>query len=51
MGEVTEPNKMTLWVERSWLKHEPVGSVQEVLVGTKLGEATERNKLITNSLN
>ena len=32
-------------MERLWLKHEPVGSVREVLAGAQLGEVTEPNKM------
>ena len=28
-----------------WLKHEPVGSVRELLAGGQLGEVTEPNKM------
>ena len=52
MGEVTEPNKMSLrgycrgeLLERLYLKHELGGSVKELQVGAKLGKVTEPNKM------
>ena len=32
-------------MERLWLKHEPVGSVRELLPGAQLEEVTEPNKM------
>ena len=42
--EQNEPMSGEL-LERLWLKHEPVGSVNELQVGARLGEVTEPNKM------